>query len=245
VAISRVATSGTTPGAGTAVATITATTPTGATTGDLLIVAATNSSGTLRTWSAGSYTGWTIAEDMTETNQICRVIYRILDGTGADAPPAMATSSTGQMVAVAGAYRGVDPVTPFIAESGQIEPATATSHSAPALTNTDVNAWGVLVGSSSRNVTPMTWTPGAGLTELQDLDSGLAGTTNATMTWCDTNGVVGSTGAITYSATTSGAAVGQAEMWAAFLTPAAAGGTTTKQTNQAVQNRARFRASFW
>lgn len=124
------------------------------------------------------------------------------------------------------AFRGVDNTNPFITENGIAEAgaSTTTVHSAPALTNTDAGAWGIFSVCSRQVATPYTFTPGTGLTERVDQDTGVASTTNTAFEASDTNGPV-ATGSVTYSATGS-AGSGIAAMWAALLRPASTGGAS-------------------
>lgn len=224
MAISRV---DTTSVANQSVLTHTAPTPVGVAAGDLLIVATSASLATLPVWTASSYTGWTIAEDLSESSMLTRILYRIADGTSADNPPAVATNASAHRVSQAGAYRGVDTASPFIAEAGTVHVSTtaATAHAAPAISNTDAAAWAVFLGAARQVATPLTWTPPTGLVEQEDQDTALATTNNTAATWADSNGATLATGSITYTGTTS-ATTAQANVWAAFLKPAATGGGT-------------------
>lgn len=195
---------------------ITPTSPAGVIAGDVIIVAASVSR-VSTTFSTSSYPGWVVADDLTETAMVTRVMWRVADGTAVDDPPLMSfTSSPGSAVATVAAYRGVDTASgPLLAHAGQVAASSQTSHPAPTLTNTDAGAWGVYAGHARQVATPLTWTAGAGLLELEDADNGASNLTNVGAIWADSNGTV-ATGAVTYSATTS-ATTAQSSAWAALL----------------------------
>lgn len=164
--------------------------------------------------------GYTLLRDLSDT-QHTLIYYRVATGDASD-DFSMTWSSGARWTAISGAYRGVDTSSPFIAEDGMNEPGSGTSHSAPAITNTDTHAVGVFLADWRGTATPISWTPPAGMTERQDVDGGVASTANHVSTLADTDGTVG-TGAVTYTGTSS-ASSSSATMWAAFLRPASAGG---------------------
>lgn len=218
-------------------ANITGNMPVGTQAGDLLICFCSENKAATITDPGGS---WILLDGpISETAQTSKTYYLI--SSGSDTAPTASSATTGQWRMDIAAYRGVDNTTPFIAHGGQVEAGSTATHSAPALTNTDSNAWGVFAAAFRQVATPSSWTPGAGLTERTDADTGVAGTGNMAQCFCDSNGPV-ATGSVTYSATGS-ASSAQATMWAAFLTPAAVA-SVTKQI-KAPTNRARFRAANW
>lgn len=195
--------------------------------GDLLIAyVSENKGGIVVTDTLGS---WTVIDGPIAETAMTTKVYYLVSVTGSESAPTVSSDTTGQWCATVASYRGVDGTTPFIDHAGQVESGGSgtTSHSAPSITNTDANAWGVFAACFRQVATPTSWTPGSGLTERADLDIGIAGTTNMTVTHCDSNGTV-ATGAVTYSATSSSGSA-QATMWAAFLKPAA-GGSNVSQT---------------
>jgi hypothetical protein len=225
MAISRVDTVTTTTSS--TATTITPTAATGVASGDLLIVVCT-ASRAAAVFSAASYTGWTILHDQNSDSYNTRVLTRIADGSAADAPPQMDyTGATAAAIAIAAAYRGVDTTTPFIAESLVNYTTAGTLVNGPSLTNTDAAAWGVFwAGARSTIPTapPVSWTPGSGLLELEDSDTGLTNANDCPNTWCDSNGTV-ATGSVTYSATLSESEA-RSRAWSGLLKPAVVGGGT-------------------
>jgi hypothetical protein len=206
----------------TSVASTTPTPVTGVAAGDLLIVMV-GLSRSLSAFGEASYTGWTIISDLATAAMVTRVVYRIADGTATDNPPTFTNSgTTAQANSVCAAYRGVDTTTPFIDQNSQVHPGTAsTTHDAPAITNTDANAWAAFGGLARQSTTDLSWTPPTGLTELQDTTSGTASTNNCYATWDDSEGPV-ATGTVTYSGTTA-SSTAQAVVWAGFLNPGGGG----------------------
>jgi hypothetical protein len=84
--------------------------------------------------------------------------YKIADGTETTTGPTVAASTapaTTYWIVQCAVYRGVDTTTPFIVENGQAHTAaSSTSHPAPAITNTDANAWAVFAGVFRQVATP-------------------------------------------------------------------------------------------
>lgn len=148
------------------------------------------------------------------------IFFKICTGSEGTTGPTFTTGAGARWIVDAVAYRGVHTSLPFVAENGAIESATTTSHSAPALTNTVSNAWGVYAAAARAGATPQSWTPPTGMTERLDTDLGVAGSTNLVSTWADTNGTVA---ASTHTYTGTGSTTAPiVTMWAAFLRPAAA-----------------------
>lgn len=200
---------------------VTSTIPAGIQAGDFCILCITQNRDTTVVTPP---TGWTFLRRVQDTTTAKMDLYtRISDGSGITAtttfsqPTAVAAALISHVVA----YRGVDTTNPFIAENGVAEGSTAVSvHSAPALTNTDSGAWGVLNVMMRGVPSPASFTAGAGITELLDTDGGLGTGNNAVAFTGDTNGGV-ATGSQTFSATSS-ATTAIGNMWAALLRPAAA-----------------------
>jgi hypothetical protein len=219
VPISRVGFTSTGP-PGASSTTITPVLPAGTASGDFAIVSATFSrTGTL--WALSSYPGWILQQDTVDGSIFTRILTRVLDGTSADNPPTFTNDGTAAAnVGTCVVYRGVDNTTPLITQALRLHTeASNVAHPASAITNNDSGAWGIYLGTARQVATPLTWTPGTGLTEIIDRDSTNGTTNNCAVIHADTNGSVG-TGAVTYTASTS-AATASAIMGAAFLKPAA------------------------
>jgi hypothetical protein len=139
--------------------------------------------------------------------------------TGSDTAPSSTATVAARWQSNVRVYRGVDTSNPFIDSGTATESGanTTTVHNAPTLTNTDAGAWGIFSFASRQVATPYTATPGSGLTERSDGDTGNAGTTNLIYETADSNGAV-ATGSVSYSTTgSSGSAI--AVMFAALLRP--------------------------
>jgi hypothetical protein len=194
---------------------------TGVAVGDLLIVSASASLGTTPVWAAASYTGWSIIEDVSTTAMIERILTRVADGTSLDTPPAVDTSATAHHIRTASAYRSASGIS---VESSQLSAASQTAQPAPTQVNPDANALAIYIGHARQVATPLTWTPGAGLTTRVTGETGLATTNNSAVIVADTAGPVAA-GNVDLTATTS-AATARAFAWAAVLSPG--GGTPTQ-----------------
>ena len=205
-----------------AVTTLQATSPTGTATDDLVVLAhhGSNQSSNTASWSATSYTGWTIAEDIVEASMVTRILFRVLDGSGNDAFPTVDSPLAVHRLVTAATYRGVNPTAPFIAESGIAHTAAASATTAtPSANNTDAAAWAVVAAGARQVATTLNFTPPAGLTERQDDQLALGTTNNAAAGWFDSAGVI-ATGTTTYTITHQSTA--QATVWQGILNPAAA-----------------------
>lgn len=225
---------------------ITPATVAGVAAGDLLICSAAQPR-TLSAFTNASYTNWTTLVNVQNSGAtlFVQIIYRIADGTASDNPPAMAYgSNTAGSASVSGAYRGVDNVSPFIAQNNQFNGTAGTAIAAPAITNTDAAAWSVFIGTFRGTATPISWTPPTGMTERQDKDAAVATSNNDAMELADSNGVV-ATGAATYTGTASAsAAIGGGFAWAGFLKPATAAGSNPPEP-RTVTRVPMFRAAFY
>ena len=187
--------------------------PAGITPGDLLLLFAAHNQQAAMTTPAG----WTLVRTLTDSTTLRTSVYRRFYQPG-DTAPVVVMGATGAWLCDLVAYRGVNTTSPFIAEDGQQEPGVGlATHTSPTLTNTDAAAW--LVGRivSRSPATPQSWTPGSGLTERIDHESGISGAGNLIATTVDSAGVV-ATGSVAASATmTATSAV--ATMWAGLLRP--------------------------
>jgi hypothetical protein len=199
----------------------------GVTAGDLIICAVNGSSGTITGFGEVSYTGWTIVEDMNVTTLFSRILTRVADGTSADSPPTVTLTGNGVSACATAVYRGVDTTVPLSTESGTTWTSSNANPSAPAQSNADGNSWGIAIIAMRQVISPVTWTPGSGLTERVDVEAGASTTNNTSMMLADTDGVIAS-GSYTFSGTPSTAAP-RGTAWAGVLKPSA-GSTGTPAT---------------
>lgn len=191
-------------------------------------------------------TGWTFLRNIIDSGTApaaahVDIYYKI--AAGGDSAPTFTTGTATRWLVYIASYSGVDSTTPFLTESGQVESGagTTTVHSAPALTNTNASAWGIFYYMARQVATPVTSTPGTGLTERADTENGVALTNNGFSELADSNGPV-ATGSTTYSATSSGGTA-IASMWAAFLTPATAA-TANPRPIQVMRQAAKLSANY-
>lgn len=199
---------------------ITATLPSGIAVGDLMVLSVAENKAPIVVTDPGD--NWILLDGPTVETAATQVIYyKIATVTGGGTAPTVTSDTTGNWRADVAVYRGTDTTTPFIAHGAQVEPggSATTVHSAPTLTNTVSGAWGLFAAAFRQVATPTSWTPGAGLTERLDADTGVAGTANLAQCWDDSNGTV-AVGNVTYSATSSSGSA-QAMMWAGLIQPPA------------------------
>lgn len=204
-------------GVGTA---ITTALPAGTAAGDVLVLEVGDG---LDPTAITTPAGWTLLRRIVDVAGTTEAAISIWwkTATGSESAPSLTASVATRWHTVIRAFRGVNTTSPFIAEDGAAETgsSTTTVHSAPALTNTDAGAWGLLALCSRGVATPYTATPGAGLTERVDQETGNPNTVN-TMYWAGDSAGSVAVGALTFSATgSSGSAL--AAMWAGLLRPAA------------------------
>jgi hypothetical protein len=148
------------------------------------------------------------------------IYYRFADGTESTTGPTFSVATATRFIVHSAVYRGVDTTAPFIAHGGQATATSTANRVAPALTNTNTNAWAVYATALRQVASPVSFTPPTGMTERQDTDIGVTTTTNLAAEWAGTAAAIGSTGSITYTGTSSGA-TSISTAWAAFLKPAA------------------------
>lgn len=205
---------------------ITTALPAGVASGDLLILEVATGVGPYTV--TNNQAGWTylrrIGDLGTAPQEAALEIWWKIAAASNTAPTLTASTATRWHTCIR-VFRGVDSSAPFLAENAAAEtgPSSTTVHTAPTLSNTDTGAWGLYSLASRQVASPYTATPGPGLTQRVDQESGNASTANVMYFAADSNGVV-PTGSVTYSATGSaGSAI--AAMWAALLKPA--GGDTS------------------
>lgn len=168
------------------------------------------------------FAGYTFVREVTD-GTTWRTRYYTRIAQAGDTTVTAAMSGSGRWVTQQVAYSGVDTTAPLLVEDGQAQASTSDVFSAPAITNSDANAWAVYHGGV-RGITGGSWTPGAGLTERIDTDGTLTAA-NVTAEFADSDGPV-TIGAHTYSGTASQPTSGIGDAWAAYLKPASAGGGT-------------------
>lgn len=203
--------------------------PAGIVADDLILIAVDRQQDYALTGTPTGYTALDNVIDLGSTSPAAAqtdIFYRFADGSETTTGPTFATASPSRFITDAAVYRGVDKTAPFIAHAGQATSSGTASRTAPAISNTNVKAWGVFCTTMRQAPTPLSFTAPSGMTERLDSDIGVTNTgtssSNMAAEWADTNGQVGSTGSITYTATSSDTSP-LAVAWAAFLKPTAGG----------------------
>lgn len=128
-----------TGGSGTASTSVATSLPAGATSGDLVLIQVIQGADAISTFSATA--GWTVQDDTAGTISRTALVWRLLDGTGADAAPTITWGTSGRFAWVAAAVQPGAGETLAIDVAGNVKvDAAATSHTANAATPAAGNA---------------------------------------------------------------------------------------------------------